>query len=104
MRDDNIWKNVKEEIPNFNFYSCGIKTNIENMSPIDVFRSIFNAVTMNLLIINTNRYRSELLGINRRKIVGFERKILGLCRLQGIVKIPVIRNDLQSVIPSSYFV
>ncbi|KAJ8940139.1 hypothetical protein NQ314_010806 [Rhamnusium bicolor] len=104
---ESIWEEVQTEIPNFEFDSTqsGIKiVGIENMSPIDVFRQIWNNDVMNLLLTSTNTYGAKLLNTNRPKtrnsrsrefkpITESElNKFLGLCILQGMIKVPIIRK------------
>ncbi|XP_044745115.1 piggyBac transposable element-derived protein 4 [Coccinella septempunctata] len=105
--DEGMWCEEASEIPNFNFdvSQCGIKIDqMENMSPIDIFEKIWNDDVMNLLISSTNNYGAKLVVTNRPKTRNSRslkflpvtkremKRFIGLCLLQGMVKIPAIRK------------
>ncbi|KAG5883417.1 hypothetical protein JTB14_031305 [Gonioctena quinquepunctata] len=67
---ESIWEEVQSVINNFHFDATQsvIKIDgIENMSPIEVFRQIWNNDVMYLLLTSTNSYGSKLLGADRPK-------------------------------------
>lgn len=103
--NDKDWHETVSEIPNFNFdsTSSGIKIEISDTSfPIDVFNQIFNNI-MDLKIRCRNEYGLQL--SNQQRGSRFKRmmkfspvhrpemlKFLGLCLLQGQIKVPKIRH------------
>ncbi|XP_039966226.1 piggyBac transposable element-derived protein 4-like [Bactrocera tryoni] len=104
--NDKDWHDTVSDIPNLNFdsTSSGIKIEIsDTSSPIDVFNKVFNNNIMELLISCTNGYGLKL--SNQQRGSRFKRmmkfspvvrpemlKFLGLCLLQGQIKVPKIRQ------------
>lgn len=104
--EDDVWEEVYSDIPNFNIdvAQSGIKIDgIGNMSPVEVFRQIWNDEVMSCLVACTNLYGTNLGNTVRPKTrnsrsrefkpvtVEEMEKFLGLCLLQSMVKIPVIQ-------------